>query len=86
MARYYVKNPEGKWNIFSTIIDDLLFEEWVSHDELVEEVCYELVEEKKKELASLYSDKPSVNVMDYEECMRKIEIYHSEEEEIEDEQ
>lgn len=85
MARYYVKNPEGKWNIFSSIIDDLLFENWVDYDEMVEEVCYELVEEKKKELASLYSDKPSVNTMSYEECMRKIELYR-EEEEIEDEQ
>ena len=82
MARYYVKNPEGKWNIFSTIMDDLLFENWVDYDEMVEEVCYELVEEKKKELASLYSDKPSVNVMSYEECMNSI----VKEEEIEDEQ
>lgn len=82
MARYYVKNPEGKWNIFSTIMDDLLFENWIEFDELVEEVCYELVEEKKKELASLYSDKPSVNVMSYEECMNSI----VKEEEIEDEQ
>ena len=82
MARYYVKNPEGKWNIFSSIIDDLLFENWVDYDEMVEEVCYELVEEKKKELASLYSDKPSVNVMSYEECMNSI----VKEEEIEDEQ
>lgn len=82
MARYYVKNPEGKWNIFSTIMDDLLFEEWVSYDDLIEEVCYELVEEKKKELASLYSDKPSVNVMSYEECMNSI----VKEEEIENEQ
>lgn len=74
MARYYVQNPEGKWNIFSSIMDDLLFEEWVDFDELVDEVCYELVEEKKKELASLYSDKPSVNTMSYEECMNSIVV------------
>lgn len=82
MARYYVKNPEGKWNIFSTIIDDLLFENWVDYDEMVEEVCYELVEEKRKELASLLTDQTNLNTMSYEECMNSI----VKEEEIEDEQ
>lgn len=74
MARYYVKNPEGKWNIYSTIIDDLLFENWVDFDEMVEEVCYELVEEKRKELASLLTDQTNLNTMTYEECMKEIEF------------
>lgn len=74
MVRYYVKNPEGKWNIYSTIIDDLLFENWVEFDEMVEEVCYELVEEKRKELASLLTDQTNLNTMTYEECMKEIEF------------
>jgi hypothetical protein len=74
MARYYVKNPEGKWNIYSTIIDDLLFEDWIDFDEMVEEVCYELVEEKRKELASLLTDQTNLNTMTYEECMKEIEF------------
>ena len=84
MSRYYVKNPEGKWNIYSTIIDDLLFENWVDFDEMVEEVCYELVEEKRKELASLLTDKTNLNTMTYEECMKEIEFNNMKE--IEDEQ
>lgn len=80
MPRYYVKNPEGKWNIFSTIIDDLLYDEWLTHEELVESVCNDVVEEQKERLQSLLTDLPRVNVMDYEECMKTIAIYHEGEE------
>lgn len=84
MPRYYVKNPEGKWNIFSTIVDDVLLDEWVTHEELVEFVCDDIVQEQKERLQSLLTDLPRVNVMDYEECMKTIAIYHSDEEEGEE--
>lgn len=80
MSRFYVKNPEGKWNIFSSIVDDLLFDEWLEFDELVESVCYELVEEKKKELATLLTDDTNLNIMSYEECMENIIIEEEEDE------
>jgi hypothetical protein len=82
MSRYYVKNPEGKWNIFSSIIDDLLYDEWIEFENLVDSVCAELVEKQTQNMKSLLTDNPRLNVMSYEECMNSI----VKEEEIEDEQ
>ena len=82
MSRYYVKNPEGKWNIFSTIVDDLLSDEWVEFEQLVEDVCAGLVTKQKENMRTLLTDNPRLNVMNYEECMNSI----VKEEEIEDEQ
>lgn len=83
MSRYYVKNPEGKWNIFSSITDDLLYDEWLDFDDLVDSVCDELVKNQTQNMKSLLTDNPRLNTMTYEECMNSIAV---EEEEIEDEQ
>lgn len=82
MSRYYVKNPEGKWNIFSSIIDDLLYDEWLEFGDLVDSVCDELIKNQKQNMRSLLTDNPRLNVMSYEECINSI----VKEEEIEDEQ
>ena len=82
MPRYYVKNPEGKWNIFSTIVDDVLYDEWVEFDKMVKDVCNGAAQKKKEELMTLLTDNPKLNTMSYEECMNSI----VKEEEIEDEQ
>ena len=82
MSRYYVKNPEGKWNIFSSIIDDLLYDEWLEFEDLVDSVCNELVKNQMQNMKSLLTDNPRLNVMNYEECMNSIAV----EEENEDEQ
>lgn len=79
MARHYVKNPEGKWNIFSTIVDDVLFDEWLDFKDLVDSVIYETVEKKRKELETLLTDDSDLNVMSYEECMRRIVVEEEEE-------
>lgn len=71
MPRFYVKNKENKWNIFSTIVDDFLYVDFVPFDYLVEDVCSELEETKRKELKTLLTDKPELNVMSYEEAMER---------------
>ena len=83
MPRFYVKNKEDKWNVFSTIVDDFLYYDfstivddflyydWLSFEDLVEVIVCELVKNKKKELKTLLTDKPELNVMSYDEAMRK---------------
>lgn len=73
MPRYYVKNPEGKWNIYSTIVDDLLYDKWLTFNSLREAVITELVMDKEEELVTLLTDKPKLNVMKYEEYLNESE-------------
>ena len=71
MPRFYVKNKENKWNIFSTIVEDFLYDDFVPFDYLVEDICSEVEETKRKELKTLLTDKPELNVMPYEEAMER---------------
>lgn len=72
MPRFYVKNKENKWNVFSTVVDDFLYYDWLNFDNLVEVIVCELVKNKKKELKTLLTDKPELNVMSYDEAIRRI--------------
>jgi len=72
MARAYVQH-EGKWNIFSTIIDNFLLDEFVEFDVLKEKVCRELIEDKNRELDTLLTERPYVCTMTYEEALKQIE-------------
>ena len=72
MTRFYVKNNENKWNVFSTVVDDFLYYDWLNFDNLVEVIVCELVKNKKKELKTLLTDKPELNVMSYDEAIRRI--------------
>ena len=69
MPRFYVKNKDNKWNIFSTIIDGFIYDEFLEFDDLIFKVCAEIVEEKKKELKTLLTDKPILNTMSYQEVL-----------------
>jgi len=88
MPRFYVRNesaPEDKqWNIYSTIVDNFLFDEWLSFPELVGEVVDELVQDKIKDLMSLLTDNPRVNTMSYAEACQEIEYMRIMDEELED--
>ena len=74
MPRFYVKNKENKWNIFSTIVDDFLYVNWQSFDDLVETVCSELLQNKYEEMQTLLTDKPKLNIMSYDEAMRIVGV------------
>ena len=71
MPRFYVKNKENKWNIFSTIVDDFLYARWLSFEDLVNDICDEVVQDKKEELGTLLTDKPILNTMSYEEALER---------------
>lgn len=68
MPRYYVQH-EGKWNIFSTIVDDFFFDEFVSFEELKKWVLEDDRKSRLRELDTLLSDHPELNVMSYREAV-----------------
>ena len=75
MARFYVEH-NGEWNIFSTIVDDFLLDEFVCIDALKARLLYERYKELTEDIDSLMTDRPRVNVMSYTEAterMRKTE-------------
>lgn len=67
MPRFYVEN-KGKWNIYSTIVDDYLLNDFVDFKELKEAVIGEMVVERNEELDTLLTDNPRLNVMSYKEA------------------
>ena len=70
MARYYVEK-DGEWNIFSTIIDDFIFDEFICLDALKARLLYERFKELTEDMDSLLTDNPRVNVMTYSEAVER---------------
>lgn len=68
MPRFYVKNNEGLWNIYSTIIDDYYFLDFMDIDLIKCFALGETIFSRLDELESLESDKPKLNVLTYGEA------------------
>lgn len=79
MPRFYVHRPDGKWNIFSTITDSYVYE-----DLTLEDIKRIHAEEFEKDLKTLLTNNPSLNVMSYEEANERIEAVKAFEEAGED--
>ena len=84
MPRFYVTH-ENKWNIFSTIVDDFLFDDFVPFAELERFALDETLEERRQELRSLLTERPRLNVMDYAEAVERRDAARAFEEEEGDE-
>lgn len=89
MPRFYVENKEHKWNIFSSIVDDFLYDDFVDFKVLkglvIKEAVDKLVEERNKDLDSLLTEQPLVNTMLYEDAMERIKLREDEDLETGDE-
>lgn len=68
MPRYYVQH-EGKWNIFSTIVDNFYFDDFIPFEDLKKWVLEEAVKDRERWLDSLLTDTPELNVMTYREAI-----------------
>lgn len=82
MARFYVEK-DGEWNIFSTVVDDFLLDEFVCLDALKARLLYERYKELIEDIDSLLTDRPKVNVMTYEEAVERIRETDTDQEEQE---
>lgn len=82
MPRYYVENKEHKWNVFSSIVDDFLYDDFVDFKVLkglvIKEAVDNLVEERNKDLDSLLTNQPLVNTMFYEDAIERIKLRENE--------
>lgn len=76
MPRFYVKNKKDKWNIYSTIVDDLLFEKFVDFEDLKIFVIQEIIGDKEKELNTLLTEQPILNNMLYDDCIEKLKLHN----------
>lgn len=65
MSRYYVEK-DGMWNVFSTVVDDFLYSDFMTFTELTALVIGEVVVDKLADLESLKTDRPVLNKMPYE--------------------
>ena len=85
MPRYYVENKDHKWNIFSSVINDFLYSDFIDFEQLkdlvIEEAIIHLIEEKTKDLESLLTEQPIVNTMFYEDALERIKMRESEDDE-----
>ena len=78
MARYYVEK-DGRWNVFSSIVDDFLYSDFMGFDELKALVIGEVVINKLNELETLQTERPRLNTMSYEDVMEIIREVHADE-------
>ena len=78
MARYYVEK-DGRWTVFSSIVDDFLYSDFMGFDELKALVIGEVVINKLNELETLQTERPRLNTMSYEDVMEIIREVHADE-------
>ncbi len=70
MPRFYVEH-DGLWNIYSTIVDDYILPEFTDFFQLKSYVLHECMRDRIKELNSLLTEDPELNVMSYEEAEKR---------------
>lgn len=73
MPRFYVQRPDGKWNIFSSVADGYIAE-GLTLDGIKQFRLEEFVSENERDVNSLVSNRPLLNVMDFAEAEETIRI------------
>lgn len=78
MPRFYVQRPDGKWNIFSSVIDGYIAE-GLTLEGIKNFRLEKFSSENEREVNSLASDRPLLNVMDFDEAEEIINMTNTEE-------
>jgi len=71
MGRQFVKQPNGKYAIWSTIINDFVYKD-LTKEEYINIRISEVAENTKKELERVFEENNSIYFKDYNECLRII--------------
>ena len=77
MPRFYVEH-NGLWNIYSTIVDDFILEEFVDFHSLKRYVLGQTIRDRIKDLNTLPTKRPKLNTMNYEEAMERKRMFNDE--------
>lgn len=72
MPRFYVKNDDGYWNVFSTIIDGYIYDDFIPFSEMKSRILQETLKAKDAELETLRTDNPKLNIMSLKEAEERI--------------
>lgn len=75
MPRFNVKLPDGRWQVFSTVVDDFVTGP-MTFEELREFRREQAVREADAETDSLLTSIPRINVMSYDEALETIKLMH----------
>lgn len=73
MPRFYVQRPDGKWNIFSSVVDEYIAE-GLTLDGIKQFRLEDFASVNSKEVDSLIGKRPLLNVMDFNEAERIIRM------------
>lgn len=73
MPRFNVKLPDGRWQVFSTVVDDFVTGP-MTFEELREFRREQAVREADAETDSLLTSIPRINVMSYDEALETIKL------------
>lgn len=84
MPRFYVKNDDGYWNVFSTIIDGYIYDDFIPFCEMKSRILQETLRVKNAELNTLRTDNPRLNIMPLEEAEESIRRRMEYEREVEE--
>ena len=76
MARQIVKQPDGKFSCWSTIIDNFVCKD-LTKEEYIEKRAQDAYQDKKNEMKHAFEEiemgKGGIYTEDYEECLERIE-------------
>lgn len=78
MPRFYVRRPDGLWNIFSTFCDEYIAE-GLTLDGIKKFRIDDFKKNNEREVNSLLMERPELNVMSFDEaeeyirCMEEME-------------
>lgn len=75
MPRFYVQRPDKLWNIFSTVVDGYVAE-GLTLDGIKKLRIDEFMQNNEREVNSLLTERPELNVMSFdeaEECISNME-------------
>lgn len=79
MGRCLVRQPDGKFAVWSSYIDNFISRD-KTQEEIIEELAQDAYDEERKRLENIFenpeSNRSKMAFKDYDECMESIEFYH----------
>lgn len=78
MPRFYVQRPDGLWNIFSTVLDEYI-SEGLTLDGIKKFRADDFNKNNEREVNSLLTERPELNIMSFDEAEERISCIEKEE-------
>lgn len=78
MGRVIVKQPDGLWAVFSTIVDDFIYEDMPDLEGYIKKRRKEVADDAEKDIRELQAkiERDGFYYMTYNDCMETIKAVH----------